>query len=457
MLQQGLTAAEKRAAFSLAGIFSLRMLGLFMILPVFALYARDLDGVTPMQVGLAIGIYGLTQALLQIPMGMLSDRYGRKPIIAIGLAIFAVGSVVAAMADDIFWVIIGRALQGSGAIAAAIMAFAADLTRETVRLRIMAIIGMSIGLSFAVAIVLGPLLNNWVGVPGIFWLTAILAVLGIVFLYKVVPAADEQRHHRDTQANPAQIMAVLKDKELLQLDFGVLILHMVLTASFVALPIALVDHAGFAAESHWMVYLGVMLVAMLAMVPFVVIAEKRRKMKPVFIGSILIIVVAELCLAAFNASLAGIIFSLCIFFIAFNVLEATMPSIVAKKAPVDKKGTAMGAYASSQFIGAFLGGICGGWLLQNGDVDSVFIYCAIMGVAWSVVAMRMERPEHLSTFVMKVGKMDHEGAENIRSRILQVAGVAEATIAAEDGVAYLKVDRTNLDEQALNQFAQVEV
>jgi len=248
-LERSMTPQERRAAFSLAFIFMLRMLGLFLILPVFALYAEHLEGATPLLVGLAIGTYGLTQALLQIPYGLVSDRIGRKPVIIAGLIVFALGSMVAALAESITWVIVGRAIQGAGAIAATVMALAADLTREEHRLKAMAVIGSSIGVSFSIALIGGPVLNSWMGVPGIFWLTAVLAVLGILVVQYVVPDPAVTRVHRDAEAIPALFKDVLVNGQLLRLNFGIFALHLILTASFVTVPLTLRDYAGL--RSHY--------------------------------------------------------------------------------------------------------------------------------------------------------------------------------------------------------------
>ena len=364
-VQDSMTAFEKRAAISLASIYAMRMLGLFMILPVFVLYADQFSGATPVLTGIAIGVYGLTQAVLQIPFGMLSDRFGRKPVIYTGLLIFAVGSVVAAMSESIYGVILGRALQGSGAIAAALMALTADLTREDHRTKAMAVIGMTIGFSFALSMILGPLLNQWVGVPGIFWITAFLALLGIVLVKVWVPNPTVSKFHRDTEPVPSQFRSVLSDKQLLRLDFGVLALHMILTATFVVLPLALRDHAQLESVKHWYVYLPVLLLSMGAMVPFIIVAESKRRMKQVFVSAVLVVCLSEAALVWFYDSLIAIIVVLFAFFTAFNVLEASLPSLVAKISPPDRKGTSMGVYSSSQVFGAFLGGMLRGWVFEH--------------------------------------------------------------------------------------------
>ena len=444
---------ERRAVFSLASIYALRMMGLFMILPVFALYGQTLQGYTPALIGIAIGIYGLTQALLQIPFGMASDHFGRKPVITLGLIIFAIGSVVAASADSMNGVIIGRALQGAGAIAAAVMALTADLTREEHRLKAMAVIGMSIGMAFAFSLVAGPVLNNWIGVDGIFWLTGLLALTAIGVLHFVVPTPAHSRLHRDTQTVPAQFKAVLRNTQLLRLDFGIMCLHMMLTSTFVALPLALRDNAGLASEHHWYVYLPVMVLAMGLMVPFVVIAEKKRRIKAVFGASVLTLAVAEVAFMLFDDSLDGIIFSLFLFFTAFNVLEATLPSLVAKIVSPDNKGTAMGVYSTSQFLGAFFGGVLGGWLFGAVGMQAVFALCAVLAVVWFFVAATMQSPRYLSSHLVRVGQINDEQARHLVGEFTKVTGVAEAVVIPADGIAYLKVDLRALDRDALKAFS----
>lgn len=452
MISTSMTARERRAAAALAGIYAVRMLGMFMILPVFALYAEHLADVTPLLIGLAIGIYGLTQAVLQIPFGMASDRLGRKPVIAAGLLIFAVGSVVAALADSIHGVILGRALQGAGAVAAAVMALVADLTREEHRTKAMAFIGMSIGLSFVVAMVLGPLLNQWFGVPGIFWLTALLAVGGIGLLLFTVPNPVLTQRHPDAEPVAGQFGRILRDGQLLRLDLGILMLHLVLTASFVVVPLVLRD-VGFAPARHWLLYLPVMVLAITLAVPFIVVAERRRMLKQVLLGAIAVLVLALAGMGAWGDSLGRMALWLLLFFTAFNLLEATLPSLVSKFAPTDARGTAMGVYSSSQFTGAFLGGVAGGWFHQHHGPYSVFFFGAAMLGLWWLAALGMHQPRYLASHLLKVGVMDASRAALLGAELLGVRGVVEAVVSGEEGVAYLKVDNRHLDHAALERYS----
>jgi len=449
-VDQGMTRAEARTASTMAGIYALRMLGLFMILPVFALYSGQLEGSTPTLAGLAIGIYGMTQAFLQIPFGLISDHIGRKPVIIFGLLVFALGSVMAASSDTIWGVIAGRAMQGAGAIAAAVMALTADLIREEHRVKAMAIIGMSIGASFAVAMVLGPLLNGWIGVPGIFWLTAVLAIAGIAVIVLLVPNPVVSRVRRDAEAVPAQFASVLRNGQLLRLNAGIFSLHLILTASFVVLPLALRDLAGLDAARHWEVYLPVLLLSLPMAIPFIIQAEKHRRMKTVFVASVTVVMAAEVILFEFHSQVLTIAFGLFVFYSAFNLLEALLPSLIAKMAPPDSKGTAMGFYSSSQFFGAFVGGTAGGWLHGQFGLSSVFLFCAAAALLWLVLAVGMETPRYLNTRMLRVGELDPSEAQQLAQRMTAVPGVAEAVVIAEDEVAYLKVDPGLLDEDELS-------
>lgn len=384
---------ERRAAVSLGLIFGLRLIGLFMILPVFSLYAHQLSGYTPTLMGLAIGAYGLTQAAFQIPFGLLSDRIGRKRVIIAGLLIFALGSVIAALSDSIYGVIAGRALQGTGAIAAAIMALLADLTRPTVRTRAMAILGGSVGISFTLALVLGPVFNGWIGVPGIFWMTGLLALLAILVTRFVVPNPEESHFHSDTEPVPAQFRRVLSDPQLLRLDFGIFTLHLLITANFVALPLLLRDTLQLPSPHHWWLYLPVLLLSVVTMLPIIFFGERRGLVKPIFLSAIGLMGVAELGLALFSQGMTEVVVLLYLFFVGFNLMEATLPSLVSRMAPAHSKGTAMGVYSSSQFLGAFVGGAVGGWLLGRFDVSGVFAGCMTMTLLWLVIASGMASPE----------------------------------------------------------------
>ncbi len=445
----GMSRTELRTALSLSSVYAMRMLGLFMILPVFALYAVDLEGVTPALTGLAIGAYGLTQALLQIPAGMLSDRVGRKPVIIGGLLIFAGGSVVAALADSIYVVILGRALQGAGAIAAVVMALTADLTREEHRIKAMALIGMSIGLAFAASLILGPVLNEWVGVPGIFWLTALLALAGILVVTVIVPQPLETRMHREAEAVPAQFSRVLRLPDLLRLDFGILVLHAIITATFVVMPLILRDQAGVPAAEHWKIYLTVLICSVLAMLPFIMRAGRKGQAKPVFVFAIVLLGLSELGLYFIPITLVSVVVLLFVFFTAFNLLEAMLPSLVSRVAPVDCRGTAMGFYSSAQFLGAFLGGSLGGVLHGLYGLQSIFLGGALLVLVWVFVAASMSTPSRLSTYIYKVGIRGPEDAARWSRELASLEGVSEAVVVPEEGVAYLKVDKQVFNEASL--------
>ncbi len=449
----GLTPLERRTTFGLAGVYGVRMLGLFMILPVFALYATGLEGVTPTLVGLAIGIYGLTQAMFQIPLGMLSDRVGRKPVIIGGLLVFALGSVVAALSDSITGVIVGRALQGSGAVASATLALVADLTRETIRARVMAAVGLTIGVAFSVAMVAGPVLNQWIGVDGIFWMIAVFALVAISIVVLVVPTPVKAQHYRDTRMVSDYLGSVLRDSQLLRLDFGIFTLHMLMMANFVVLPLQFVEVYGLAAVDHWKVYLPVMLGGFVVMVPFIIIAEKYRRMKQMFTLAVAELLLAEIILYLDIGGFTGMLVGLFVFFVAFNFLEASLPSLVAKLSPADAKGTAMGVYSTSQFFGIFVGGAMGGWMHEHYGIRGVYLFAACVVAVWLLLAATMKKPGYTSTYVLNVGILEGQQAAQLAEKLSAVAGVTEATVIAGEGTAYLKVDKKQLDEKSLQAFA----
>jgi len=451
--QSGMNATERKSVSALSSIFALRMMGLFLILPVFSTYAHGLDGALehPELVGIALGAYGLTQALFQIPFGMMSDKFGRKPVIAAGMFIFAVGSMIAGLSDDIMGVLIGRIIQGSGAVAAAVIALTADLTREEHRTKAMASIGITIGMSFAVSMAIAPILNEWVGVPGIFMLTAGFSLVSILVLYLMVPTPVHTGHHSDSEVTAGMFGRVLRHGALLRLDFGVFVLHMSLTALFVVLPLVLVNQDLLAQAEQWKLYLPVMLLAFVLMVPLIIIAEAKRKMKKIFLLSIALLIAACLLLAVLHDSLWGVVAAVLIFFIGFNTLEASLPSLVSKYAPAGAKGTAVGVFNTSQFFGAFIGGVLGGFLYDPvaHNYAAVFFTVAGMLAAWWLVALMMPEPPYLATFTLKVSARTQEDANRMAQRLLALEGVAEVNVMVDEQAAYLKIDKKVIDESTL--------
>ncbi|QLE84143.1 MFS transporter [Shewanella sp. Scap07] len=439
MANNGLSKTEKKVAFSLASVFGLRMMGLFMIMPVFALYGQHLEGFSPLWVGIAIGAYGLTQALLQIPMGILSDKYGRKPIIMAGLLLFAVGSVVAAMADTIYGVVAGRAMQGMGAIAAAVLALAADLTRDEQRTKVMAIIGMCIGFSFALSLLVGPIVAQTVGLSGLFAMTAGLALVGMLIVQLMVPTPISQAPKGDTVATPAKLKAMLFDPQLFRLDAGIFILHLVLTAVFVALPLDLVD-AGLAKEKHWMLYFPAFMGAFFLMVPLIIIGVKKKNTKATFQVALMIMMLALAAMAMYANNLVVLSIAVVLFFTGFNYLEASLPSLIAKFCPVGDKGSAMGVYSTSQFLGAFCGGLLGGGAYQLLGAAGVFAVAFVLMALWLVLTIGMKNPVLLKSYTLEAVVEGKAQAQAMATELSQLKGVAEAIVVLEEKVAYLKVD-----------------
>jgi MFS family permease len=436
---------EFRAAAALAAVFSVRLLGLFMIYPVFAAYAGALAGANPYLIGEALGIYGLSQGLLQIPFGLLSDRVGRKVMIVLGLILFGAGSAVAAVSTTIGGVIIGRALQGAGAVGSVILALVADLTGEDSRTAAMAMVGITIGASFIVALLAGPVVANFIGVSGIFWLMVALALVGIAITQFVVPNPPRIRVHRDAEAVPALLGAVLRNRELLRLDVGIFALHAMLTASFLVVPDLLRSTLGIGVHDQWIVYLPVLLVSVAAMVPAIIVAEKYRRMKGVFVSAVAALVVSQIMLFYGSGNVFALLAALIVFFSAFNVMEASLPSLITKVAPPDVKGTAMGVYSSLQFLGIFVGGIIGGMAHQHGGSAGVFALTTALAVIWLVVAAGMAQPSYLTTRLLPIAENKLSDAAGLVTRLRQVPGVIEAVIIAEENLAYLKVDSKSFD------------
>ena len=439
-----MTPQELRASFGLASIFGLRMLGMFIILPVFALYAAKLPGGSShTMVGIALGAYGLTQACLQVPFGWLSDRWGRKRTIYLGLVIFALGSFVAALAHDINMVILGRIIQGAGAISAAVIALAADLTRDEQRTKAMAIIGMTIGGTFALSMAAGPVLDRIVGVPGIFALTGFLAIAALLVVRAIVPEP-AQTAARKSQVQQASLKSVLRDSQLFRLNYGIFALHGILMALFVVVPFALQTH--LPAGSHWRVYLPVMLGAIVLMLPAMLLAERRGLQKPVFVGAVAVLIGALALMMFSDNGLPALVAGLLAFFTAFNLLEATLPSMISKRAPAGAKGTAIGIYGSVQFIGTFVGAASGGWLSQHYGTPAVFAFCGALAIVWLLLTLGMRVPRSLETRRYQLPKTDAQTASGLLRSLSGLPGVREVNLSGE-GVAYLKVDSKGFDEQ----------
>ena len=444
-----MNAGERRAAASLAAIFALRMLGLFMVLPVFTLYADGYTQYTPALAGLAIGIYGLTQALFQIPFGMLSDRYGRKKLIIIGLLLFAAGSVLAALADSIVWVIVGRAVQGLGAISAVVIALAADLTRDNQRTKTMAVIGASIGVSFGAALVVGPLIAERAGLAGLFWVTAGLALGGIAVLVCLVPTPRQSPFHRDAQTLPSQFRRVLRDADLLRLDAGICLLHMIMTATFVALPLLLRDYGGVPTDRHWQIYLFMLVCSMAVMAPVILHADKHNRVKHAFLIAVAALGLAQWALLVRHDHLGWLLAFLVVYMSAFNILEASLPSLVSRLAPADLKGTALGVYSTCQHFGTFCGGVLGGLVVGYLGVPAVFGGCALLALGWLTWAAGMRNPRVLSSYLLSLGMVDSDNVDSLTRRLLAIDGVVEVVIVIDEQKAYLKVEKKCLDTAAL--------
>ena len=453
---QTMQPLEKRAALSVSGIFATRMLGLFMIFPVFAIFAQqEFKDVTGTQIGIAMGIYGLTQAFLQIPYGMLSDKFGRKPLIIAGMLIFMIGSIICAMADSIEMMIVGRAIQGMGAVAAVLMATVADLVTEQFRLRAMSIVGITIGFSFTVSLIVGPILGELFGVRGIFWVIALLAVAGILLVLFAVPKIEHQTFQREAEVDTTQFKDVLKNTQLLRLDVGVFILHSILTAMFVVVPLMIRDMAHLDSLHDWELYLPVMLLSFLLMVPFIIMAESKGKMKQIFVGSIIAIGLVQVALLSLSGGYWPIFLILMVFFTAFNLLEASLPSLVVKLSPADKKGTASGVFSSSQFFGAALGGFVGGWMYQHHGVEGVFIFTSGAALLWAAVAATMQKPLPLSIASVPVGeRLTEADVPALTEKLLSYDGIYEAVFLLAEKRVYFKIDRKKINEVGLIDYLE---
>ena len=447
-----MNSVEKRAILGVGGIFALRMVGLFMIVPVFSVYGNNYAHATPFLIGLAVGIYGLGQAIFQIPMSLAADKFPRKPIILLGLILFAIGGIIAANATDIYEVIIGRALAGSGAVSAVLMALLADVTREEMRTKAMATMGLTIATSIMLAFAFGPLLVGSLGISGLFWLTAGFAVLAMLLLMIVPTPLRVLKHNLDNKSIGEQLATVLKIGDLNRLHIGIFALHLTMTAIFVILPHQLNEVMGLSVRQQGLVYLPLLFIGFAVAIPFIIIAEKKRKMRQVFLGALALITAALAILALGSQAGIGIILGLLLYFMGFNLIEATIPSWISKRAPVANKATAMGISSSSQFFGAFVGGAMGGLLLSQPSLLAWGILAVIMGVALLLI-IPIAQPPYLSSTTVSIPK--NVNMQDWSRQMLAVDGVDELVVMAKEQVAYLKLDKTQLTDDSRQQLSSL--
>lgn len=447
---------EMRAGASLAGVYGLRMLGLFVILPVFAVHAAGLRGGDDLSlVGVALGAYGLAQGILQIPFGTASDRWGRKPALYVGLAVFAAGSFLGVAAHDIWTAIAARALQGAGAISSVAMALAADLTREEHRTKIMAMIGSTIGLMFALSLVGAPVLYRWIGMEGLFALTGVLSLAAMWVVRTQVP--DPPARPASPPQTPGAAVGLL-DLELVRLNAGIFILHVVLYAMFVVVPIALVQD-GLALPEHWKLYLPVVLVSFVAMVPAILYADRRNGTKPVLLAAVGLLFAVELALVFVQRSVAALALLMLGFFVAFNVLEAMLPSLVSRIAPAHGRGAAIGVYNTTQTLGVFFGGVVGGWAAARHGANGVFAVCAALAALWLALAagMRPVRREVNEVSSLTLSIASGVNPEGLREALARVRGVREVEVLAQERIARIQVVPGQWDERSVRKLVTGEI
>lgn len=454
--KESMNSAEKRALVGLASLYAFRMVGLFMVLPVMMTYGMALNGATAAMLGLALGAYGITQSVFQIPLGWLSDRVGRKPVIAGGLLMFAFGSLIAAMADNVTLLILGRILQGSGAIASSTMALLTDLTREQFRTQALAAVGVTIGLSFTLSMMIGPWIALVWGFSGIFWLSAILSIFGLGVLFLLVPNPETDSAHLANGHFFRDAARVLRNQDLLRLDFGIFVLHMGLMATFIVVPITLLAD-GLSEQYHGWLYVPVMIVAFLMMVPFMIVAEKKKLIVQVFSGAVALMLLVQgmFYLAPSGWVITGVLLTL--YFMAFNYLEAAMPSLLSRLVPLEVKGTAMGVFNTAQFMGAALGGVIGGMLYQSFGTQGVYLATGLILAFWLWLSLGQRMPGSIiDTSVYAPGSEADpvSWAARISESLLQLDGVEKVEIENEHRAARVSYRSGVLDEYAVRRAAK---
>ncbi len=445
----GILSKEYLAVVYLAVIMAVRMLGLFMILPVFALHSSDYLYANAQLMGIALGVYGLTQGILQIPFGLLSDYTGRRLMITLGLALFIFGSIYAALAHTIYDLIIGRALQGGGAIGSTLLATVADLTRDENRSKAMAIMGLSIGGAFAVAMVLGPLLDAAWGLTGIFGVTAGLAFLGGIVLWCGVPASPRLVSVSAKMSTREGLINILKNLQLMKLAIGIFLLHAILTALFIIIPFILAQNLHLGRTAQILFYLIVLGAAFLLMLPIMIIAEKKRQIKPIFLSAILILGLTQLFLWPWHNRMMLVCTNLLLFFTVFSLLEALLPSWVSKIIPTHNKGMAMGIFSTAQFLGIFIGGVFGGWTFGHFGMNGIFGLNGIFVLIWLMLAIFLPHPPYLSTVIFKIHQFVERDLEILSQRLHAVMGIVEVSIMHTEDLIYVKIDQKVISKRQL--------
>ena len=379
-----MSSAERFFALKISLVMGVRMLGLFMLFPVMSVYAGDYESATPFLIGMAIGIYGLTQAIFQIPFGYLSDRFGRKPILLVGLLVFLFGSIMAANTSNIIIVVIGRAFQGGGAISAVLMAFLADSVNEENRAKANAFVGFQIGVAFMLSLLIGPIISSRVGLSGLFWVIAILSLIAMLIVLSLKQTKSITYYKLSIEAFKETFT-----KELLALDFSIFSLHLILAAGFIVMPLLIMENQIVSMLDNWQLYLPAVLLSFLGMIPLIIISEKFKKTKYILLISILLLIASQIIFFSLNLNFKVFLITLTIFFVAFNTVEALLPSLLSRTASASKRGLAMGIFSTSQFLGTFIGGAIGGFIYDIYNLNSVFLFTIFVAIIWWLLILFM--------------------------------------------------------------------